>query len=247
MALIDKYTKEELELIVKNSFSFAEVIQKLGYTTSSGSNHKTVYKRIEQYNISTKHFKTTKQRKLTESDIFVENSTVTRAVARRWYKKNNYTAYECSICGLKPFWQNKPLTLILDHINGKNNDHSFENLRWVCPNCNQQLETTNGKNRKILEKVNHCKNCGCIIQKKSTYCRKCCTQKIKKKKNEQTLKKYNLNRNELKNLIRTQSFTNIGKMFSVTDNMIRKLCDKFNLPRTKKEINSYSDEEWINI
>jgi len=44
-----------------------------------------------------------------------------------------------------PEWQNKPLTLILDHINGNNKDHRLENLRWVCPNCNQQLETTGFK------------------------------------------------------------------------------------------------------
>ena len=43
---------------------------------------------------------------------------------------------------VKPIWQGKPLTLILDHINGKNNDDRLENLRWVCPNCNRQLPTT---------------------------------------------------------------------------------------------------------
>ena len=25
---------------------------------------------------------------------------------------------------------------------------------------------------------------------------------------------------------------------------VRKWCDKYNLPRTKKEINTYSDKEW---
>lgn len=40
------------------------------------------------------------------------------------------------------------------------------------------------------------------------------------------------------------SFTAIGKMFNVSDNAIRKWCDAEHLPRTKKEINSYSDEEW---
>ena len=30
----------------------------------------------------------------------------------------------------------------------------------------------------------------------------------------------------------------------MTDNAIRKWCIKFNLPKTKKEIKSYSNEEW---
>ena len=40
-------------------------------------------------------------------------------------------------------------------------------------------------------------------------------------------------REELKNLIRTESFVKIGEKFAVTDNAIRKWCDKFNLPKKK--------------
>lgn len=53
-----------------------------------------------------------------------------------------------------------------------------------------------------------------------------------------------ITREELKKKIRTQSFLSIGKEFNISDNAIRKWCDKFNLPRTKKEIKSYSDKEW---
>lgn len=44
-------------------------------------------------------------------------------------------------------WNGKELTLILDHKNGINNDDRLENLHWVCPNYNQQLDTTGSKNR----------------------------------------------------------------------------------------------------
>lgn len=57
----------------------------------------------------------------------------------------------------------------------------------------------------------------------------------------------NLSRNELKKLIRNKSFTELGNMFGITDNNVRKYCQKVNLPSTKKEINSYSDEEWDKI
>lgn len=53
-----------------------------------------------------------------------------------------------------------------------------------------------------------------------------------------------ITREELKKKIRTQSFLSIGKEFNISDNAIKKWCDKFNLPRTKKEIKSYSDKEW---
>ena len=54
-------------------------------------------------------------------------------------------------------------------------------------------------------------------------------------------------REQLKELIRTTSFIKIGKMYGFSDNAVRKWCDKMNLPRTKEDINAYSDEEWALI
>ena len=55
------------------------------------------------------------------------------------------------------------------------------------------------------------------------------------------------NREELKQLIRTQPFTQIAKKYGVTDNAIRKWCIKEHLPSKKTEINILSDEEWEKI
>ena len=54
-------------------------------------------------------------------------------------------------------------------------------------------------------------------------------------------------REELKEMIRTQSFVSIGKQYNVTDNTIRKWCKAENLPFRVKDIKSYSDEEWALI
>lgn len=54
-------------------------------------------------------------------------------------------------------------------------------------------------------------------------------------------------REELKKLIREKSFVEIARMYGCTDNAVRKWCDKEYLPRRKKDIESYSDEEWKNI
>ena len=53
-----------------------------------------------------------------------------------------------------------------------------------------------------------------------------------------------ITREQLKKLIREQPFTTIAKSFNVSDNAIRKWCDKFKLPRKKTEIKKYSDQEW---
>jgi hypothetical protein len=39
----------------------------------------------------------------------------------------------------------------------------------------------------------------------------------------------------------------IGRIYECSAASIRRCCERLNLPRTKKEINSYSDEEWFKI
>ena len=75
-----------------------------------------------------------------------------------------------------------------------------------------------------------------IISSKAKYCVEC-GHKIQRKSERPT-------RGELKNLIRTTPFTQIGKQFGVSDNTIRKWCDMEKLPRKSTEIKKYSDEEW---
>ena len=172
-------------------------------------------------------------------DIFIENSSACQSTLRKRYKEGQYTPYICSICGQEPIWQGKELTLILDHINGKNTDDRLENLRWVCPNCNQQLETTGGGNSRKYEKK-YCPDCGKEIHHLSERC-KSCYIKYRKSQAGSTIP---ISRNELKSLIRSTPFTRIAIQFSVSDNAIRKWCDRYNLPRKATDIKKYSNEEW---
>ena len=152
-ALIDKYTDEEFIEIVANSSNMAEISIKLGYAAKSGSNYTRIRQRIDKLQLSTDHFSIGHKRPITRTfeNIFIENSTADQKTLRKYYRQGNYSEYKCSICGLEPFWNGQELTLILDHKNGHNKDDRLENLRWVCPNCNQQLPTTNGKNIKLLK------------------------------------------------------------------------------------------------
>ena len=68
---------------------------------------------------------------------------------------NNLLEYKCECCGLEPFWNGKPLLMVLDHINGKNNDNRLENLRFVCSNCDSQLDTYKKRVRKSGGAADH--------------------------------------------------------------------------------------------
>lgn len=245
MSKLYDFSDQEFTELVKQSFSYRELSRKLGYNSHSGDLMNMLKERISQLQLDTSHFSVKGKGKIerSEENIFIENSTANQSTLRRWYLKGNYTPYLCSICGQPPVWQNKELTLILDHINGHNRDDRLENLRWVCPNCNQQLPTTNGKNIAYKEKIkNYCIDCGKEICKGSLRCTECAA-----KNRTVPLENMIITREELKDLIRTTPFTKIGEMYQVSDNAVRKWCDKFNLPRKVSDIKKYTDEEWSNI
>ena len=68
--------------------------------------------------------------------------TVKRYLLRAGILKNR-----CDWCGLDS-WRGLPISIQIDHINGKGDDHRVENLRMLCPNCHSQTETYGGKNLK---------------------------------------------------------------------------------------------------
>jgi 5-methylcytosine-specific restriction endonuclease McrA len=84
--------------------------------------------------------------------LFVKDSTYrNRAALKQRILKDNLLPYFCFLCNNKGTWKNKKLVLILDHVNGKRDDHRLENLRFVCPNCDSQLPTYKSRNIKYQE------------------------------------------------------------------------------------------------
>ncbi len=51
----------------------------------------------------------------------------------------------CCICGQGTIWNNKPLTLHLDHIDGNSDNWAVINIRLLCPHCHSQTETFGSK------------------------------------------------------------------------------------------------------
>lgn len=61
----------------------------------------------------------------------------------------------CDVCGLSNTWNDKPLVLQLDHIDGNNRNNKKENLRLLCPNCHTQTSTYTGRNNVKKNKADY--------------------------------------------------------------------------------------------
>lgn len=245
MAIVDNYTESELKFLVEQSSSYKELLLLLGYSSTGGNSYKIVKNRLEKYSISTEHFEEKVNMVRNEDNVFCAGSTASQATLRSWYFKGNYSPYQCSLCGIKE-WQGKPLTFTLDHIDGDNTNNVLSNLRWICPNCDRQLPTYSVGKKRLEEKNKKyfCIDCGQEISKYGKRCQSCAARLF-------TPKKVSIEerptREELKHLIRTTSFVQIGKKYGVSDNTIRKWCLSYNLPNKTHDIKKISNENWANI
>lgn len=79
---------------------------------------------------------------------------VSRGSLKKHLIDNHILRNQCDLCDAQPIWKDKPLVLVLDHINGINNDNRLTNLRLLCPNCNSQTETFAGRNVKKTKGLN---------------------------------------------------------------------------------------------
>lgn len=158
-----KYSKENLEPIIKNNDNIKDCLIQLGRKTT-GDNYKFLKRHIQKYDLDISHFTSKKELQkrarikrggsfrdeIPVEEIF-KKSDIHRGgndLKRKIFKYSLIKDYRCSLCGQDENWVTGKLSLVLDHINGDNTDNRLENLRFVCPNCDSTLPTFKGRNIK---------------------------------------------------------------------------------------------------
>ena len=139
--------KQELEQIVKKSFSYADVCRALEISPRGG-NYARVKELIKDLDIS--HFnkgpwnkgrktKSVPYQMVPIQQILIENSPHTGSSKLRIRLiKEGLKESKCEICGCTE-------SLELHHINGNHQDNRLENLQILCANCHRKTNNFRGK------------------------------------------------------------------------------------------------------
>ena len=222
--------------LIKNSKTLSEVLRYFGME-NKGANYLTCKTRINELKLDTSHFLNRIQSTIFHKSItkeqflntLTENSTVKRCEVKKRLIKFNLLEYKCRCCGNIGEWDNKKLSLQLEHKNGISNDNRLINLEFLCPNCHSQTETYAGKNLKKYFFCIKCKN-PCKGYSKVNKCMKCIAEE---KRIECPISK-----DELIELIKYQSLSKIANKFGFCSHTIERWCERLGIEY--KSISPYS-------
>ncbi|HEX3317209.1 MAG TPA: hypothetical protein VHR88_04275 [Solirubrobacteraceae bacterium] len=210
----------------------------------AGGNHRTLKLVAARLGVSTAHFDPhaaqrdallAASRPIPLERILIQGSTYNRSNLKRRLYRAGLKERACELCGQGEVWRGRPMSLIIDHVNGEATDNRLENLRIVCPNCAATLETHCGKALRRPRTARMCRGCGQMFvpeQRATRYCSHTCyaATKVGVAQPERRL----VARPPLAQLlgeIEASSWSAVGRKYGVTDNAVRKWVRQYRRER----------------
>jgi transposase-like protein len=160
--------------VIKGAKSHADVVKFFGLT-DAGWTRQSIMVRCKKLGLDFTYNKAIWNKAsgtVPLEEMLICDSPYRAGVVKARLLRDGLLENKCQICRMEPFWNGQPLVLRLDHINGNRDDHRLENLRLVCPNCDSQLPTFTGRNKKRVVRPN-CIDCGKEITMGGQRCGTC--------------------------------------------------------------------------
>jgi Zn finger protein HypA/HybF involved in hydrogenase expression len=180
-----QYTNEDVLESIKNNISWRGVAISLGLNGNTGSYYNTLKTIADQCNFDYSHFKGSGWNLGNDAinaipfeDLLKKGVRCKSVYLKNKLLKKGLLKNVCSKCGQLPLWNNEPLVLELDHIDGDHTNNELSNLRILCPHCHSQTPAFRGRGRNINKRF--CKACNkqITVQSKSGLCTRCVKNKI---------------------------------------------------------------------
>jgi hypothetical protein len=151
-----KYDESEFRRICKESSSMAQASTTLGIHFNT---FKRIAVKLDCYNPNqsgkgtSKHKHVVNDYNFSTEDILggLHPSYGTFKLKNRLLREG-YISNICSVCNISE-WNDMPLNMELDHIDGDRTNHSIDNLRMLCPNCHAQTPTYRAKNMSLNREI----------------------------------------------------------------------------------------------
>jgi hypothetical protein len=229
-----RFSEDEVRAAVAASRSYADVLRHLGLRTAGG-NHATIRRYVDEvWNVSTLHFDPDAARSRARrasavplDEVLIAGSTYSRGSLKKRLLREGLKEPRCEMCGQGEVWRGRPLSLVLDHVNGVHDDHRIDNLRILCPNCNATLDTHCGKHNRRKHPDRSCPTCRAVFRPASggqRYCSSSCAGRGERSRAARlaTRRVERPPYDQLMREIAELGYLAVGRRYGVSDNAVRK-------------------------
>ncbi len=227
------FSEADARAAIEHAICWADALRLLGYNPR-GHNYRTLQRWARHWSIPTDHFdadagrrRAGRTQEIPLERVLVENSTYSRDKLKRRLFSSGLKFRRCELCGLGEEWRGRPMSLILDHINGRSTDNRIENLRIVCPNCAATFDTHCGRN---LPRKRTCPSCDQLFEPRHIrhrYCSRACWGVVSSqlRRGSAVPQRRKVPRPPYEQLmadLQATSFVAVGRKYGVSDNAVRK-------------------------
>lgn len=140
MAKWRQLSETEFEQLVKESRSFQDLAQKIGYEKTGGGTQTSLKQAVKERQLDTSHFLGQGWNKENYDYSSFEKNSLKKRGKTTLIPLMKLRGRQCECCK-NTEWLSQPINLEIHHKNGDRSDNSLENLELLCPNCHSYTET----------------------------------------------------------------------------------------------------------